>query len=180
MRQRVMIAIAIACSPQLLIADEPTTALDVTIQSQILDLLRQKQQEYQSAMILVSHDLSVVAEYTDEVAVMYAGKIVERGPTKKIFTETRMPYTQALLDSTPRIGISRGKRLNAIPGQPPNLRDPGPGCPFAPRCPIAQPRCHVSAPPLAGDTPDHVYACWYPLDPKKPAFRTTKKKPARG
>jgi peptide/nickel transport system ATP-binding protein len=163
MRQRVMIAIALASSPHLLIADEPTTALDVTIQAQILDLLREKQREYGMAMILVSHDLGVVAAHTDEVAVMYAGKIVERGPTRKIFTDTRMPYTQALLDSSPRVGQSRGRRLNAIPGQPPNLRDFGPGCRFAPRCSFAQDRCHAEQPPLAGETQEHVFACWYPL-----------------
>src|SRR4051812_27801341 len=164
MRQRVMIAIAIACGPQLLMADEPTTALDVTVQSHILDVLQEKQRERDMAMILVTHDLGVVAGRTDEIAVMYAGKIVEKAPTRTLFAEMRMPYTEALLKSIPRIEYPSHTRLLAITGRPPDLVKPPPGCNFAPRCPYAQPRCHVDEPPLMpADTLGHEFACWYPV-----------------
>jgi peptide/nickel transport system ATP-binding protein len=164
MRQRVMIAIAIACGPKLLMADEPTTALDVTVQAQILDVLQEKQRERDMAMILVTHDLGVVAGRTDEIAVMYAGKIVERAPTHTLFAEMRMPYTEALLKSIPRIGYPSHTRLLAITGRPPDLVSPPPGCNFAPRCPYAQERCHVEEPPLMpAETPGHEFACWYPV-----------------
>jgi peptide/nickel transport system ATP-binding protein len=136
--------------------------LDVTVQAQILDLLEEKQRERQMAMILVSHDLGVVASRTDEVAVMYAGKIVEKAPTQVLFSETRMPYTKALLQSMPRLDQSAG-RLTVIPGAPPDLRNAGMGCRFAPRCAYVQDRCRVEEPLLAGSTPDHLYACWYPV-----------------
>jgi peptide/nickel transport system ATP-binding protein len=164
MRQRVMIAIAIACRPKLLVADEPTTALDVTVQAQILDLLQETQREQGMAMILVSHDLGVVATRTDEIAVMYAGKIVERAPTRVLLAETRMPYTSALLRSMPRLDRPSTERLEVIPGAPPNLVDPGPGCRFAPRCAHVQDRCRVEEPPLTpGPSEGHQFACWFPV-----------------
>ena len=164
MRQRVMIAIALACGPKLLLADEPTTALDVTVQAQILDLLQRQQQERFMAMILVTHDLGVVAGRTDEIAVMYAGKIVERAPTRVLFREMRMPYTEALVQSIPRVTNRSHTRLQAIAGRPPDLVNPPPGCRFAPRCPYVQERCWSEEPPLQeAATPGHVYACWYPV-----------------
>jgi peptide/nickel transport system ATP-binding protein len=174
MRQRVVIAIALACSPSLLIADEPTTALDVTVQKQILDLLGCEQRERNMGMILVTHDLGVVATRADHIAVMYAGRIVEYAPTDALFRSMRHPYTQALLQSIPRINYPSHTRLQAIPGQPPSLVDPPVGCRFAPRCRYAQPRCHQEDPPetadlgLAGSSTAeadavHRYACFYPV-----------------
>ncbi|MHB8430434.1 MAG: ABC transporter ATP-binding protein, partial [Acidimicrobiales bacterium] len=154
MRQRVMIAIALACAPRLVMADEPTTGLDVTVQGQILDLLAELQRERHMAVVLVTHDLGVVASRTDHIAVMYAGRIVEQAPTAKLFADTRMPYTQALMDSIPRLADPSGTRLHAIAGRPPDLIHPPPGCRFAPRCPYAQDKCRQSEPPLrtAGST----------------------------
>jgi peptide/nickel transport system ATP-binding protein len=164
MRQRVVIAIALACGPELLFADEPTTALDVTVQAQILDLLDEQQRERDMAMVLVSHDLGVVAGRTHDIAVMYAGQIVEQAPTATLFSEVRMPYTEALLKSVPRLENASHTRLAVIGGRPPDLIDPPPGCRFAPRCPYAQARCHVEQPPLIeADTPGHFYRCWYPV-----------------
>jgi oligopeptide/dipeptide ABC transporter ATP-binding protein len=164
MRQRVVIAIALACGPKLLFADEPTTALDVTVQAQILDLLRTQQRERDMAMVLVTHDLGVVAGHTDEVAVMYAGQIVEQAPTRTLFASMRMPYTAALLQSIPRLENAKHSRLNVIAGRPPDLVDPPAGCRFAPRCPYAQDRCREEQPPLIeADEPGHVYRCWYPV-----------------
>jgi peptide/nickel transport system ATP-binding protein len=163
MRQRVIIAIALSCGPKLLFADEPTTALDVTVQAQILNLLAEKQQERHMAMILVTHDLGVVAGRTDEIAVMYAGKIVEKAPTAQLFSQMRMPYTEALVRSIPRMELASHTRLTAITGRPPDLARPPVGCSFAPRCPYAQERCLTEEPPLQlGDKPDHLFACWYP------------------
>jgi oligopeptide/dipeptide ABC transporter ATP-binding protein len=164
MRQRVVIAVALACGPKLLFADEPTTALDVTVQAQILDLLRQQQRDREMAMVLVSHDLGVVAGHTDEIAVMYAGQIVEQAPTRTLFAKMRMPYTAALLESIPRLENASHTRLNVIAGRPPDLIDPPRGCRFAPRCPYVQERCHAEQPPLIeADEPGHTYRCWYPV-----------------
>jgi peptide/nickel transport system ATP-binding protein len=161
MRQRVMIAIALACEPKLLIADEPTTALDVTVQAQILDLLQEQQRERQMAMILITHDLGVVAGRTDAVAVMYAGRFVEFAATSELFARMRMPYTEALFQSVPKLEAPSHSRLRVIPGRPPDLASLGQGCPFAPRCAYVQDRCRSERPSLEGG--DHAYACWFPL-----------------
>jgi peptide/nickel transport system ATP-binding protein len=164
MRQRVTIAIAIACGPKLLLADEPTTALDVTVQAQILNLLEDKQRERFMAMILVTHDLGVVAGRADHVAVMYAGKVVETAPTAELFSQVRMPYTEALLKSIPKTENPSHTRLAAVGGRPPDLVDLPPGCRFAARCPYAQERCLAEEPPLRTDTGSgHAWACWYPV-----------------
>jgi oligopeptide/dipeptide ABC transporter ATP-binding protein len=164
MRQRVMIAIALACAPRLVLADEPTTGLDVSVQAQILDLLEAMQSERHMAVVLVTHDLGVVAKRADEIAVMYAGRIVERAPTRTLFAHTHMPYTRALMDSIPRLANPSGTRLQAIGGRPPDLIHPPKGCRFAPRCPYAQDKCRESDPPLrTAASSDHVFACWFPL-----------------
>jgi peptide/nickel transport system ATP-binding protein len=164
MRQRVVIAIALACGPKLLFADEPTTALDVTVQAQILNLLDRERADRDMGMVLVTHDLGVIAGRADEIAVMYAGRVVEKAPARVLFREMRMPYTEALLQSIPKLEYPSHTKLNAIPGRPPNLIDDISGCPFAPRCRYAQERCHVEAPPVReADTPGHTYACWYPV-----------------
>ncbi len=164
MRQRVTIAIALACGPKLLFADEPTTALDVTVQAQILNLLQQQQRERHMAMVLVTHDLGVVAGRTDDIAVMYAGQIVERAPTPTLFAEVRMPYTEALLKSIPKLDHPSHTRLDVIAGRPPDLVNPPAGCRFAARCPYAQPKCREEDPPLVeSDTAGHYYRCWFPV-----------------
>jgi oligopeptide/dipeptide ABC transporter ATP-binding protein len=164
MRQRVMIAIALACAPRLVMADEPTTGLDVTVQAQILDLLADLQRERHMAVILVTHDLGVVATRADDIVVMYAGRIVERAPTRTLFRDTKMPYTRALMDSIPRLADPSGARLDAIAGRPPDLIHPPDGCRFAPRCPYAQDKCRAQEPPLRTvGSPDHLFACWFPL-----------------
>lgn len=173
MRQRICIAIALACGPKMLFADEPTTALDVTVQHQILNLLAAQQQERFMTMILVTHDLGVVAGRTDEIAVMYAGKVVEKAPTKQLFSGMRHPYTEALLRAIPKIDQPKHTKLSAIAGRPPDLIDPPPGCKFAPRCPYAQKRCRTEEPPLQpAPSPGHSFACWYPVgsDEAKEAF----------
>ncbi len=162
MRQRVMIAIALSCNPQILIADEPTTALDVTIQAQVLDLMKGLATEFRTATLLITHDLGVVAGTCDRVCVMYAGRIVETAPTASIFKTPAHPYTQALLAAVPRPDQQRGERLAAIGGQPPNLVNLPPGCPFAPRCRKAQPRCRQELPLLENVGPNQRAACFYP------------------
>jgi len=164
LRQRVCIAVALAAGPQLLFADEPTTALDVTVQAQVLDVLRVQQEDRFMALVLVTHDLGVVAGRTDDVVVMYAGQVVEQAPTAILFSQTRMPYTEALLRSIPKITDPSHTRLRAIPGRPPDLVDLPKGCRFAARCPYAQDRCRHEEPPLVdGPTPGHRYRCWFPV-----------------
>jgi peptide/nickel transport system ATP-binding protein len=163
MRQRVMIAMALACGPTLLFADEPTTALDVTVQSQILELIRSQRRERNMSVILVTHDLGVVAGHTDEIMVMYAGKIVEQAPTSVLFAEMRMPYTEALMRSIPKLDQPSHTKLQAIGGRPPNLISPPAGCRFSPRCPYATEQCHQEEPPLVEESPGHRYACWHPV-----------------
>ena len=163
MRQRVMIAIALACSPKLLIADEPTTALDVTIQAQVLDLMKQLQRRTGAAIVLITHDLGVVAETADRVIVMYAGRTVEQATTRSLFSDPRHPYTRGLLGSVPRLGSSLDEecsdRLVEIPGQVPSLRKPIVGCAFAERCGIAQARCRTEAPSLRLIADGHMVSC---------------------
>jgi peptide/nickel transport system ATP-binding protein len=164
MRQRVTIAIALACGPKLLMADEPTTALDVTVQAQILNLLARQQRERDMGMVLVTHDLGVVAGRTDEIIVMYGGKVVEKAPTQVLFSEMKMPYTEALIRSIPKLEDHSHTRLKVIGGRPPDLINPPKGCNFSPRCPYAQPKCHEEEPPLtAASSPGHQYACWFPV-----------------
>ncbi len=165
MRQRAMIAMALACEPRLLIADEPTTALDVTIQAQILELVRSLQQDSGTAVILITHDLGVVAEVADDVLVMYAGRAVEQAPVAALFDQPQHPYTVGLLGSIPRLDIEQD-RLASIEGQVPDpLRRP-PGCRFADRCPFADAHCRAAEPPLRTVAPGHASACWKaPLDP---------------
>ncbi|WP_422032385.1 ABC transporter ATP-binding protein [Reyranella sp.] len=159
MRQRVMIAMALSCEPALLIADEPTTALDVTIQAQILDLLQDLQRRLGMAMLIITHDLGVIAEIADEVVVMYAGKIVESAPVDALFADPQHPYTIGLLGSIPRIEVDR-ERLSTIEGSVPSPNNQPKGCRFAPRCPFADPRCHLEPPPLRDLGPEHRVACW--------------------
>ena len=164
MRQRVMIAIALACGPNMLFADEPTTALDVTVQAQILDLLAEQIRDRNMSMLLVTHNLGVVAGYTDEIAVMYGGKVVERAPTKVLFENVKMPYTEELLQSIPRLNQPSHSRLAMIPGRPPDLVDPPAGCRFAPRCAYARDLCRREEPPLVpAESPDHTFGCHFPV-----------------
>ena len=164
MRQRVAIAIALSCEPKLLIADEPTTALDVTIQAQILDLLSREQRRRHMAMILITHDLGVVAGRTDEVAVMYAGRVVERAPTPALFKKMRMPYTEALLAAIPKIDATPHTHLRAISGRPPDPTRPIQGCSFSPRCSYAAGLCFREKPVLtAAESLDHQFACFHPI-----------------
>jgi peptide/nickel transport system ATP-binding protein len=161
MRQRVMIAMALACKPRLLIADEPTTALDVTVQAQILALLETLKRETGTAILLVTHDLGVVADYADDVVVMYAGRVAEAAPAQALFARPEHPYTIGLLGAAPRFSAPGGKLAN-IAGTVPDLAAPPPGCRFAPRCPFVTPRCDTT-PPLAAGA--HQVACWNaPLD----------------
>lgn len=163
MRQRVMIAIAISCNPELLFADEPTTALDVTVQAQILQLLSDLRRDLKMSMVLVTHDLGVVANHTDFVAVMYAGEIVEQASTTELFANMKMPYTRALLESIPNIEMKSGARLKVIEGRLPNPVDRPKGCGFVTRCTYAQQKCHDEHPPLVDAGNGHLYRCWYPL-----------------
>ncbi len=159
MRQRVMIAMALACRPKLLIADEPTTALDVTIQAQILDLIRDLQKELGLAVILVTHDLGVVAEYADEVSILYAARVMEQTSSAELFSDPLNPYTRGLLESIPGIGGARHRRLQAIAGSIPSPSSPPSGCRFHPRCPRAIEDCSHIEPPLEAKKPGHYVAC---------------------
>ncbi|MCG8634251.1 MAG: ABC transporter ATP-binding protein [Desulfobacterales bacterium] len=165
MRQRVAIAIALACDPRVLIADEPTTALDVTVQAAILDLLAQRQAENRMSMILITHDFGVAAGRTDDIAVMYAGRIVEQAPAGQLFSAMRMPYTRALVNSIPRLENPPHTKLNSIEGHSPDLADLPLGCSFAPRCPRVLKQCTRQVPPLSSDgSKDHLFACWNPVN----------------
>ncbi len=165
MRQRVMIAMALACDPKLLIADEPTTALDVTIQAQILDLLRDLRERTGTSIMLITHDLGVVAELAHRVIVMYSGRIVEEAPVGMLFADPQHPYTLGLLGSIPRLGSDGDERLTAIEGMVPNPYALPAGCRFSPRCPLADARCRAEIPPLKEIAPGHRTACWKaPLD----------------
>ncbi len=159
MRQRVLIAIALACKPKLLIADEPTTALDVTIQAQILSLMKHIQNKYGMAIIIITHDLGVVANLADKLLVMYSGRIVEEGSVNDIFYRTSMPYTWSLLRSLPRLDSQANGRLLSIQGQPPNLISPPEGCNFHPRCPFASSKCLEADPVLTERGEEHYAAC---------------------
>ncbi|CAN5790609.1 ABC transporter ATP-binding protein [soil metagenome] len=161
MRQRVMIAIALACNPKVLIADEPTTALDVTIQAQILDLMVGLNRDFGAAIVLITHDLGVVAEVCQRVVVMYAGKVVEQGSADEIFNNPQHPYTIGLLKSVPQLGETVKKKLVPIAGLPPDLVNPPKGCNFRPRCPRGQGRC-LEEPSLMESVPNHFAACWFP------------------
>lgn len=178
MRQRVMIAMALACNPRLLIADEPTTALDVTVQAQILELISGVCNEFETAVILITHDLGVVAGMTDRVVVMYAGKVVETAPTDELFANPRHPYTLGLLESVPRVDEQRTSTLKTIEGAPPDLINPPTGCPFMPRCAFARAICRTMPPldPLAGNAA-HLKACWVDVtDPKEQAYADRRRK----
>ncbi len=163
MRQRIMIAIAVSCNPTMLFADEPTTALDVTVQAQVLELLSELRKEFNMAMILVTHDLGVVAGHTDKIAVMYAGDVVEYAPTRELFANMKMPYTEALLKSIPRLETPTGTRLPVIEGRLPDPTKDEPGCPFANRCPYVTDKCRAEKPPLTDGGNGHYYRCWFPI-----------------
>ena len=162
MRQRVVIAIALAPNPRLLIADEATTALDVTTQAQIMELLADLQRELGMALVMISHDLGLAASFADEVVVMYAGRAVEQAPTRKLFAQVRMPYTKALLEAIPRVERPPHSLLPVVPGRPPDLAALPTGCPFHPRCPKAQDLCRRSRPPFEEQEPNHRWACFFP------------------
>ena len=160
MRQRVMIAMALACEPSLIIADEPTTALDVTVQAQILSLLKNLTSQFGSSLILITHDLGVVARYADRVAVMYGGRVVETASARSLYANPSHPYTEGLIRSVPSLDGTPGERLSTIPGSPPDLANLPPGCAFAPRCPHARDECRLSPPPLEPVAPAHEAACY--------------------
>ena len=168
MRQRVMIATALASDPKVLIADEATTALDVTTQAQIMELLAELRERLGTAIILISHDLGLAASYADEVIVMYAGRAVEHAPTRILFEHVRMPYTRALLEAIPRLERDSHAPLPVTPGQPPDLTAVLPGCPFEPRCGRALPDCKVRRPPLVEHQVGHWWACWNPCEDGEP------------
>ena len=160
LQQRVMIAMAIACNPALLIADEPTTALDVTIQAQILDLLKELEQEYHTSIVLITHDMGVVATVCSKIAIMYGGLIMENGMTDEIFYNPKHPYTKALLRAIPSLDLKEGERLQSIDGVPPSLIDPPVGCPFAERCEYATERCYKEMPKYKNYSETHRAMCF--------------------
>lgn len=160
MRQRAMIAMALSCNPKLLIADEPTTALDVTIQAQIVDLVKRLQEQFGMAVMWITHDLGVAAGLVDRINVMYSGYIVERGTVRDIFKRPLHPYTHGLLQSLPRLDMQGDEELYSIPGLPPDQSALPPGCPFAPRCPFAAEKCLEAMPPLEHAAGEHIVACW--------------------
>jgi oligopeptide/dipeptide ABC transporter ATP-binding protein len=160
MRQRMMIAMALSCGPSLILADEPTTALDVTIQAQILELMRGLAERLGVAMLIITHNLGVVARYADRVNVMYAGRIIEQASAAELYANPRHPYTLGLLRSVPRLDEPRRERLQPIDGQPPDLTRLPPGCAFAPRCAYRVDRCGAAAPPLVPVGTGHLSACW--------------------
>jgi oligopeptide/dipeptide ABC transporter ATP-binding protein len=166
MRQRVMIAMAIACNPSLLFADEPTTALDVTVQAQVLELLADLREKLNMAMVIVTHDLGVVAGYTDRIAVMYGGEVVELATTTDLFANTKMPYTQALMESIPRLDRKVGDRLPTIGGTPPDPTLERTSCGFADRCKFATDKCRTQHPELVDAGNGHMYRCFFPLGVK--------------
>src|SRR5438128_4518092 len=168
MRQRAMIAMALSCNPDVLIADEPTTALDVTIQAQILELIDRLKDDFNSAVILITHDLGVVADVADEIIVMYAGRVVERGAKRQLFYDPQMPYTWGLLGSIPRLDRPKPKRLHSIAGAPPSLINLPRGCKFRPRCPHAFDKC-IQEPDLANrvEEPGHLDRCWLSVQEKR-------------
>jgi oligopeptide/dipeptide ABC transporter ATP-binding protein len=170
MRQRVMIAIALSCNPQLLIADEPTTALDVTIQAQIIALIQRLREELGMAIIWITHDLGVVAGIADRVMVMYGGFVVERADVINLYRSPQHPYTRGLLGSLPRLNSERAERLTNIKGQPPNLLAEPKNCPFAPRCPYVYERCHEENPPLISVGDKQEVACWWNIDEARPRY----------
>lgn len=167
MRQRVMIAMAIACRPEILLADEPTTALDVTVQAQVLELISELQNELGMSMVIVTHDLGIVAGYSDRIAVMYAGEIVELAKTADLFSNPRMPYTEALLNSIPKLTDTSGASMRSIEGSPPDPVSVTKGCFFAPRCSYAVDRCRNEHPDLVEASEGHVYRCFFPLSKGK-------------
>jgi oligopeptide transport system ATP-binding protein len=167
MRQRVMIAMALACQPRLIIADEPTTALDVTVQAQILDLLKELTRETGSSLLLITHDLGVVARYADRVAVMYGGRIVETAPARELYKNPDHPYTLGLMASVPRLDGEAGRRLVPIDGQPPDLARLPLGCPFSPRCRVATDPCRTARPPLVEVGARHLKACFNDARPQR-------------
>ena len=171
MRQRAMIAMALVLGPDVLIADEPTTALDVTVQAQILELIASLQREFHTAVLLITHDLGVIAETADEVAVMYAGRVVEQGPLETILDGPEHPYTWGLLRSIPRLDVPRTARLRPIEGSPPSLIHPPSGCHFHPRCPYVMPMCRTMDPELLPSDPDHLVACHLPVTEKRRIWR---------
>ena len=174
MRQRAMIAMALSCNPAILIADEPTTALDVTIQAQIIELISQLKDDFDSGVIMITHDLGVVADIADEIVVMYAGRVVERAATRDLFYDPQMPYTWGLLGSIPRLDRPRPDRLHSIKGAPPSLINMPEGCRFRPRCPHAFAKC-TEEPALENrvETPGHFYRCWLEVDVKRSARTAT-------
>jgi peptide/nickel transport system ATP-binding protein len=171
MRQRVMIAMALALRPDILIADEPTTALDVTVQAQVLELIASLRRDFGTAVVLITHDLGVIADMADEVAVMYAGRIVERAPTETILEAPQHPYTWGLLGSIPSLDAPRGERLKPIDGSPPSLIAPPPGCRFAPRCPYRPPPADEIEPDLVAAEPGHLVRCHLPLAERRRLWR---------